>query len=246
MRDARVFERLVELLAHREVRFVLIGVGGANFWAQSAGTVLATQDHVLFLPADAGNLLAAWEACREVGFDLRTDTEPLGEPLDERLAKRVSEHRASTRAVHPSGLEVDLTMEMAGFDFDTVWRERREFLVAGQPLPVARLAHIVESKAKADRPKDRLFLATWEDTLRRLLEGGSNEEDGPEDEARWRPGGHHPAARRMRHMSSSSSGSQRNGSTTRTPAKSIPSCRSSDKSVEQPAALAASTIDASQ
>jgi hypothetical protein len=36
-------------------------------------------------------------------------------------------------------------------------------------IPVARLSHIVASKAAAGRPKDHLFLATHEEALRSLL-----------------------------------------------------------------------------
>jgi len=49
-----------------------------------------------------------------------------------------------------------------------VWAERRTFLVDGVEVPVARLTHIVQSKALADRPKDRLFLATYAEELRRM------------------------------------------------------------------------------
>jgi hypothetical protein len=60
---------------------------------------------------------------------------------------------------------------MAGFDFDRVWNERREFVVDSVAIPVARLAHIIESKAAAGREKDRLFLATHAEALRQLLDG---------------------------------------------------------------------------
>jgi len=43
------------------------------------------------------------------------------------------------------------------------------FRIDDVEIPVARLSHIVESKAKANRPKDRLFLATWEEALRNML-----------------------------------------------------------------------------
>ena len=36
-------------------------------------------------------------------------------------------------------------------------------------MPVARLAHIVRSKAAANREKDRLFLAMHREALQRLL-----------------------------------------------------------------------------
>ena len=60
-------------------------------------------------------------------------------------------------------------MVMAGFDFDRVWSSRRTFLVDGVEIPVARLTDIVNSKAKAGREKDRLFLATHAEALRQLL-----------------------------------------------------------------------------
>jgi hypothetical protein len=64
---------------------------------------------------------------------------------------------------------------MAGFDFESVWRERRIFTVDGVEIPTARLLHIVQSKAQAGRPKDRLFLETHKENLRQLL----GEQDDP-------------------------------------------------------------------
>ena len=58
---------------------------------------------------------------------------------------------------------------MSGFDFETVWPARRIFEVEGIAIPVARLSHIVESKARAGREKDRLFLATHREALEYIL-----------------------------------------------------------------------------
>ena len=66
-------------------------------------------------------------------------------------------------------LLIDLTLVMAGFEFDDVWSRRRTFKVQGVTVPVASLSDIVASKAAAGRPKDQLFLATHEDALRQLL-----------------------------------------------------------------------------
>ena len=66
---------------------------------------------------------------------------------------------------------------MAGFDFDTVWREHRTFSVDGVDVPVARLMHIVQSKDAANRDKDRLFLSTHEETGRSAI-GRSTIGDG--------------------------------------------------------------------
>ena len=103
------FQQLVRELAKDDVRFVVIGVWGANYYAMSGATLLTTEDRDLFLPSDAGNLL-------------------------------------------------------------TAWRERRVFRVEGVEIPVARLTHIVTSKANANRPKDRLFLETHAEALKDLME----------------------------------------------------------------------------
>ena len=58
---------------------------------------------------------------------------------------------------------------MKGYDFEPVWNERRDFVIEGAAIPVARLLHIVTSKHAAGRDKDLLFLATHRDALEQLL-----------------------------------------------------------------------------
>jgi hypothetical protein len=160
---------LAAALGAAGVRFVLIGVAGANHWARSGATLFTTQDYDVLLPLDPQAVLAAWSAAREVGLELWSGGEPLGEPRDRRLAEQIVTRRALVRASDGRGLDVDLSLVMAGFDFESVWAERRVFVVDATEIPVARLRHIVESKAPAGREKDRLFLATHADALRDLL-----------------------------------------------------------------------------
>lgn len=164
------FPRLIARLESNNVRFVVIGVSAANYYARSAAEIVATQDRDLFLPLDAPNLLRAWETGRVAGYELRAGNEPLGEPVDLRLAEQVIARRATTSAIHPHGVAVDFTLEMAGFDFTTVAKEHRVFRVEGVEIPVARLAHVVESKSRANRPKDRLFLEIYRERLQGLLD----------------------------------------------------------------------------
>ncbi len=163
------FAALARVLVARDVRFVVIGVWGANFFASAAGAVFTTQDRDLFLPPDPDNLMRAWDACEVAGLRLWAGEEPLDVPHDRVIADAVVASRALTRATKDD-LQVDLTLVMAGFDFERVWTERRLFAVEGVDIPVARLAHIVESKAAAGREKDRLFLATHAEALRQLLD----------------------------------------------------------------------------
>jgi hypothetical protein len=53
----------------RSVRFVLIGVAGANHYAPSGQAAFITQDHDLFFPLDPDNLVLAWEACATLADD---------------------------------------------------------------------------------------------------------------------------------------------------------------------------------
>ncbi len=163
------FARLAKALRARQVRFAVIGVSGANFYARSGGALFTTQDQDLFLPLDPENLLRAWQSCDGVGLSLRAGDERLDSPRDFQLAGAVVERRAGTSATDDEGLQIDLSLVMAGFDFERVWSSRRTFLVDDVEIPVARLTDIVNSKAKAGREKDRLFLATHAEALRELL-----------------------------------------------------------------------------
>lgn len=163
------FLRLIEALQRRHVRFVLIGVAGANYYAGSGATLFTTRDRDLFLPLDAANELEAWQACLECGLELWAGEEPLGKPLDLWLAEQVVQRKGLVQAIDRRGLEIDLTFVMGDFDFATVWADRKIFPVHGVGIPIARLGHIIESKAQVGREKDRLFLATHREALERLL-----------------------------------------------------------------------------
>jgi hypothetical protein len=148
---------------------VLIGVAGANQYSMGGSDSFVTQDHDLFLPLEPDNLVGAWMACEDTGLELWLGNEPLDRPRDRWLAERVIARRALTRVTGPDDLQVDLSLVMAGFDFETIWQERRKFLVEDVELPVARLVHIIQSKHATGRDKDRLFLATHRDALEQLL-----------------------------------------------------------------------------
>jgi hypothetical protein len=167
------FAPLARALAREGVRYVLIGVSGANVYAHRAGIVFGTQDRDVFLPPDAENLLHAWQACESCGLELFAGNEPLDRPRDLVLARRVVEVRALTVARDADDLDIDFTLVMAGFTFDEVWRGRTTFRFEDVDVPVARLRHIVDSKAAAGRRKDQYFLTTHEEILRELL--------GPDD-----------------------------------------------------------------
>ena len=160
------FARLVRSLERAGVRFVLIGLAGANYYARSGATLFVTEDRDLLLPLDPDDALAAWGVCEAMGLELRCGREPLDRPRDRFLAERVVTNRALVRATDGAGLDVDLSLVMAGFDFETVWAERRVFRVGTVDIPVARLGHIIESKRRVGREK----VATHAEAIRELTE----------------------------------------------------------------------------
>jgi hypothetical protein len=160
---------LLRALAERRVRYLLIGVSGANMYAPSGQARFVTQDYDLLLPPDPANLVAAWSACEALDLALWLGDEPLDRPRDRWLAERIIERRVLTRVTGPDELLVDLTLVMKGFEFEAVWAERREFTIEGAPISTARLLHIIRSKEAAGRQKDQLFLATHKDALEQLL-----------------------------------------------------------------------------
>jgi hypothetical protein len=163
-------EGLVAVLNQAGVKYVVIGLAGANYWARSAHTVFTTLDFDLFLPVDAANALKAWQAAEACGLDLVCGDEPLDRPRDLFLAERIVERRALVRATDGRGLDVDLSVVMGDLDFEVVFARQRTFLVEGVPIKVARLSDIVASKAAAGREKDRLFLASHAEALRSLID----------------------------------------------------------------------------
>jgi hypothetical protein len=161
-------ESLLRGLVGRRVRFVAIGMWGINLYARTAGELFATRDTDFFLPPDPENLLETWSACEEAGLELLCGSETLDRPRDLFLARAVCERRSLTYASGEKDYRADLTLVMAGFDFESVESEARKFMVHGVEVPVARLTHIVQSKALAGRPKDLMFLSTYREFLDKL------------------------------------------------------------------------------
>ncbi|HLQ36846.1 MAG TPA: hypothetical protein VK348_03530 [Planctomycetota bacterium] len=164
------FLRVAKALAAAKARYLVIGVWGANYYAK--GTLFVTHDQDVFLPRDPENLQRVWSVCESLGLELVADGEPLDSPRDQQLARAVVDRAALTTATDGQLLQVDLTLVMGTFAFEDVWPRRRTFRSQGQRVTVASLADIVAAKAAANRPKDREFLASHAEDLRRLL-GGS-------------------------------------------------------------------------
>lgn len=161
------FLRVAAAFSAAQVRYVVMGVWGANYYAK--GKLFLTQDQDVLLPREPDNLLRAWNASESLGLDLLSNDEPLDRPRDYVLAKAVVERVALTTATDGDLVDVDLSLVMGNFTFDEVWQRRRVFRAEGVAVTVASLVDIIDAKVAANRPKDREFLAAHAEELRKLL-----------------------------------------------------------------------------
>lgn len=60
------FATLIENLQSRNVRYVVIGVWGANYYSPGGAATFRTRDRDPFLPPEPSNLAQAWQACEHV------------------------------------------------------------------------------------------------------------------------------------------------------------------------------------
>jgi len=168
--------RLFQSLHAFQVRYLVIGVSGADLHAKQIQARFQTKDLDLFLPLDAENLLACWRACEAAGLTLWCNREPLDTPRDLWLARRAVSTRSLTTAQGADIEPTDLTLVMGSLDFEDVWLRRGPGTLDREFVDVARMSDIVASKREANRPKDVSFLTQHREVIERIL---ANE--GPPD-----------------------------------------------------------------
>ena len=124
--------------------FVLVGALGIGHYESALENTLATFDcDVVFKPS-AHALERALDALTQRGAALELEDGPL-----------------SVKTRLPGGMALDLMLEAPPFPY-ALWRKRSNvFTAAGVRLNVGSLDMLLEAKRRADRPKDRAFLAQW-------------------------------------------------------------------------------------
>jgi predicted nucleotidyltransferase len=153
-------------LARARVDFVVVGVGGINFYARDASQAVETRDIDVLLAPRAEVLRDALAALAAAGFSFEAGGEPFVDLDDLPVLARVIERAAVVTAVDADGARVDLMLSGAGLRFDEVFAEAVRFRVEGAEVRVGRLETLVRAKELAGRPKDVEFLRMWAARLR--------------------------------------------------------------------------------
>jgi hypothetical protein len=137
--NAPPFHALLDQLERRRVRYVLIGVGGANHYATDPSAYFKTYDRDLFVPPDPANLVEAWAACEALGLALTCSGETLDMPRDLWLAERIVQNRALTPPLPRDARRGAARAPAEGrAAADRLTTARRRTPAAGAPLPSSR------------------------------------------------------------------------------------------------------------
>jgi len=116
---------------------------------------------------DVDQLRRALEVLGTLGFTFEAGGEPLPD-LDPLVLAGIVRARAVVRA-RRTDARIDLPLQAAGVNFDSMWAEQRRLMVENVALRVGPLRMLIRSKQVADRPKDRAFLAAYHATLEEML-----------------------------------------------------------------------------
>jgi hypothetical protein len=169
--SASPFREALAALVRASVDFVLVGVGGINFYARDASEVVRTVDLDVLLRPRVGSLRAALAALQAAGFSFEAGGESFLDVDDESVLARIVESGGNL-AAELGGGRIDLMLSMTGFTFDQLMVDAERFRLADVEVPVGRLEKLLRSKELAGRPKDREFLRLFAARLREDAEGG--------------------------------------------------------------------------
>jgi predicted nucleotidyltransferase len=156
------FVRALAALRDAGVDFVVVGVGGINFYARTPGQVFATLDLDTLLPPAVEGLSTAVRVLSGLGYAFESRGEPFVDLEDAAILARVVENGACLTAIHPEQGQIDVMTSVAGFSYEDLEVDATVFRVAGVEVRVGRLEKLLQSKQRSGRPKDLEFLRAFE------------------------------------------------------------------------------------
>ncbi len=118
MAEASGFAAALAALTRAGVEFVVVGVGGINFYAREAAAAIATLDLDLLLRPRVATLRTALSALRTAGFSFEAGGEPFIDQDDDSVLANAAPRGASISASSPEGARIDLMLSAAGVAWD--------------------------------------------------------------------------------------------------------------------------------
>jgi predicted nucleotidyltransferase len=155
------FAHALSALATGGVRFIVVGVGGINFYARTPAYAFATLDLDALLAPSVANFRQALRVLSDLGYSFEAGGEPFVDLDDELVLRRDIENGANISAIHSDSGQIDLMTSISGFDHEGLSEDAATFDVSGTPIRVGRLEKLLRSKAASGRAKDQAFLRAF-------------------------------------------------------------------------------------
>jgi len=153
-------------LARASVDFVLVGVGGINFYARDPSESVETRDLDILLSPRVEALRTGLTALRDAGFSFRAGGEPFLDLDDSAVLGNVLARGATITAENEAGARIDLMLSGLGLDFEDLAADAVHFRLGEVEVKVGRLEKLLRAKELAGRPKDVEFLRLFAARLR--------------------------------------------------------------------------------
>lgn len=148
------------------VEFILVGVGGINFYARDASESVETKDLDALLAPRVDALRSALAALAGVGFSFEAGREPFLDVTDEAVLRNVLARGATLQARDETGAQLDLMTSGLGLSFDDLASDAVTFRLGEVEVRVGRLERLLRAKELAGRPRDVEFLRLYAARLR--------------------------------------------------------------------------------
>ena len=155
------YRAVIQQLNRQGVRYVVVGMAGINYYADTPAHAFATLDYDIFIEPTLVNVEQAVRCMTRLGFTVGTS----GGLLKTKEIAAIVRARKTVAATTPDGVMVKLLLAVSGYAFSDLARDAATFTVRGIPVKVGRLTKLLRSKQLAGRAKDRQFLQRYRSLL---------------------------------------------------------------------------------
>ena len=145
----------------RNVRYVIIGMAGINFYADSPANSFGTMDYDCFIEPSIKNVECAVQILQQLEFTVGTTAGKLSAGA----LRDVVREQHTLVATTVDGCMIELLLRISGYTFAEMAEDAKTFTAQGVPVKVGQINKLLHSKRMAGRPKDKQFLARYEAQL---------------------------------------------------------------------------------
>ncbi|MBI3010726.1 MAG: hypothetical protein HYY57_07075 [Candidatus Omnitrophica bacterium] len=155
------YRAVIQCFNRYGVQYVVVGMAGINYYANTPAQTFATMDYDLFIDPTIRNVTHVLQCLKRLKFTIGTAEGP----LESQEVRRLVKDRRTLVATTHEGVAIELLLAISGYVFSEIARDAATFTVRGVPVKVGRLTKLLRSKKLAGRSKDRQFLRRYQSLL---------------------------------------------------------------------------------